>query len=71
MSRGEPTTGRGEVACAVTVKCPDALFRKPLLRAEVQVPAGAGLDRSQAIQAVVDVFASSDLDIDVKIEGSE
>lgn len=68
MTRGEPTTGRGEVACSLTVKAPLSLFRKPLLRAEVQVPPTAGLTQREALLAVVDVIASSELNVDVSIK---
>ncbi len=68
MTRGEPTTGRGEVAMALSVKAPMSLFRKPLLRAQVQVPSGLNLSPGQALEAVVQAFQASDFDIDVEIK---
>lgn len=65
MTRGEPTTGRGEVAVSVNVSVPMSLFRKPLLRATVTVPQQAGVDATTAIQAVVELISSSDFDVDV------
>ena len=68
MTRGEPTTGRGEVAMALSVKAPQSLFRKPLLRAQVQVPSGLNLTPGEALEAVVQAFAASNFDINVEIQ---
>lgn len=38
MSRGLPSLKPGEVAMALTIRLPDALFKKPSLRATVDVP---------------------------------
>lgn len=56
MTRGEPTTGRGEIAVQLTVKVPKALFRKPLLKAVVTVPPMSGVSEESAIRAVADVI---------------
>lgn len=68
MTRGQPATGRGEVACSVLLKAPVSLFRKPLLKVEVQVPATAGLTDGEAIKTITDLLVQSDLNIDIAIQ---
>jgi hypothetical protein len=69
MVRGQPDTGRGEIAVAMTVRVPLSLFRKPLLKATVTVPPQAGVTDAEAITAVVEVVSTGTaFDVDVRAE---
>lgn len=66
LNRGEPTVGRGEISVAVTLTVPMSLFRKPLLRARIDVPPQAGITEAEAIKAVVDIIeAGCDFEVAV------
>lgn len=67
MTRGEPGTGRGEIAVSVEVRVPMALFRKPLIRATVQVPETAGMTDAEAIHALAEVVRASDFNVDLAV----
>lgn len=67
LVRGQPDTGRGEVAVALTIRVPLALFRKPLLRAGVTVPPRAGVSEAEGISAV---FTAIDAGCDFEVEVS-
>lgn len=56
LSRRPPPLSAGEVAIGLQVDVPRAVFERPQLKAEVTVPAGAGLTPDQAIQAVVGII---------------
>lgn len=69
MTRAEPATLKGEVAVAISLNVPMSLFRKPRLKALIQVPAQAGLTNEDAIQAVVHVIETGcDFEVSVTAE---
>lgn len=69
MSRGEPSLDAGWRAMQVTVRLPLALFRTPVLKAEIAVPAADAPDYRLTVEAAGEQLKKAlGLDIDLRIE---
>lgn len=68
-SRREPSLAAGWRAMKVTVRLPLALFRTPVLKAEIAVPAADASDYRLTVEAAGEQLKKAlGLDIDLRIE---